>query len=84
MASHIGRRKFLDTLLSGAAAWPVAARAQQPERMRLIGTLMPYAANDPQAQARNAAFLQRLQRWRQADVARTFNLSQATISRLQG
>jgi len=35
--------------------------AQQRERMRRIGVLMPYAANDPQAQARNAAFLQGLQ-----------------------
>jgi hypothetical protein len=39
----------------------VAARAQQPERMRPIGVLMPLSADDPIAQARNAAFLQGLQ-----------------------
>jgi len=60
MASYIRRRKFLATL-GGAAAWPLAACAQQRERMRRIGLLMPYVANDPQAQMRNAAFLQGLQ-----------------------
>jgi putative ABC transport system substrate-binding protein len=60
MASHIGRRKFLATL-GGAAAWPLAAHAQRPERMRRIGVLMPYVGNNPQAQIRNAAFLQGLQ-----------------------
>ena len=42
-------------------AWPLAARAQQPERMRRIGVLMSLAADDPEAQARIAAFLQGLQ-----------------------
>src|SRR5262245_18260363 len=59
MASHIGRRKFLATL-GGAAAWPVAVRAQQGERMRRIGVLMSYAADDPAGQARLLAFAQEL------------------------
>ena len=59
MASHIGRRKFLATL-GGAAAWPLAARAQQRERMRRIGVFMPGVADDPENEARNAAFLQGL------------------------
>src|SRR5215470_4217163 len=54
------RRHFI-TLLGGAAAWPIAARAQQPERMRRIGVLMNTAAEDPEGQARIAAFHQGLQ-----------------------
>ena len=74
------RREFIALL--GAAAWPVAAPAQQRERMRHIGVLMHLAADDPQAQSRLNAFVQGLQetgwtvgrnitmdvRWAAADV----------------
>jgi putative tryptophan/tyrosine transport system substrate-binding protein len=53
------RRDFI-TLLGGAAAWPVAARAQQGERMRRIGVLVA-VADDPEGQTRIAAFLRGLQ-----------------------
>ena len=55
------RREFI-TLLSGAAVWPLAARAQQPERMRLIGVLMGYDESDSEAQAQIAAFRDGLQK----------------------
>ena len=44
MASYIGRRKFLATLLGGAASWPLAARAQQPGKLPRIGILSPAAS----------------------------------------
>jgi putative tryptophan/tyrosine transport system substrate-binding protein len=55
------RREFITLLGGTAAAWPLAARAQQGERMRRIGVLEGAAADDPVAQARHAAFLQGLQ-----------------------
>src|SRR6478735_4086907 len=55
------RREFI-TLIGGAVTWPLGARAQQPERTRRIGVLMPYPNKDnPEAQARIRAFLQELQ-----------------------
>jgi len=62
MASHIERRKFLATL-GGAAAWPLAARAQQGDRVRPLAAVMGgrNADTDPEGRAWFSAFRQGLQ-----------------------
>jgi putative tryptophan/tyrosine transport system substrate-binding protein len=55
----IGRREFI-TGLGSTAAWPVVTRAQQGERVRRIGVLMPGDENDPELMSRLSAFTQAL------------------------
>jgi putative tryptophan/tyrosine transport system substrate-binding protein len=54
------RREFIKGLAGTAVAWPLMAHAQQGERVRVIGVLLPAAADDPVFQARLAAFYQEL------------------------
>ena len=65
------KREFI-TLLGGAAAWPLAARAQQREQVRKIGVLMNFPSGDEEGQARVTAFAQALQKlgWTEGKDAR--------------
>jgi putative ABC transport system substrate-binding protein len=56
------RREFITAIAGSAVAWPLAARAQQPDKMRRIGVLMQFSADDPEGQRMVAALQQALQR----------------------
>ena len=95
MAIHIRRRKFIVTLGS-AVAWPIAARAQQPGRIRKVAMLMIFPEADPTAQPRVAVFrrtlhelgwkeeenLQIVYRWNAGD-AQHVNVLAAELAKLQ-
>ena len=85
MASHIGRRKFLATLGGAAAAWPLAARAQQFDRnTRRVSVLTAFAENDRDAQANMTAFRQALEKLGWGAHAPRLSGPQRTASTIAG
>jgi ABC-type uncharacterized transport system substrate-binding protein len=86
MASHIERRKFLAALGGAAIAWPLAARAQQAERVRRIGVLIGTLENDPEASLRVGEFRQALAKlgWSEGrNVAIEFRFSAGDPNRMR-
>jgi putative ABC transport system substrate-binding protein len=61
------RREFVALLVGATTTWPLAARAQQTDRVRRIGVLMGWPESDPEAQSERAAFVQELQKLGWAD-----------------
>src|SRR5262252_9897697 len=94
MTVFIGRREFITLLGGAAAAWPLAAHAQQSGRTRRIGVLMGLTESDPEAQSRIAAFRKTLQDlgwtegrnirtdyyWAAGDIDRTHALAKELVS----
>jgi hypothetical protein len=67
----LNRRDFISRLAVTASAWPLVARAQQAAKMRRIGVLTPFSANDPEAKARVDALALALQQLGWTDGEKT-------------
>ena len=83
--SSIKRRDFIVLLGGAAAAWPLAARAQQLDRVRRVGVLMGHAESDPQAQSEITAFRQGLQKlgWTGRNIRIAYRYGDGEVSRMR-
>ena len=84
MAIHIRRRDFIALLGGAAAAWPLAARAQQTERVRRVAFLHGLPEGDPEARARVTAFRQELETlgWKEGRNIEIVGLDGSPLQRL--
>src|SRR4051812_9171726 len=81
----MGRREFI-TLLSGATAWPVGARAQKTDRIRRVGLITNFSERDPEVQTRVTAFRNALHEhgWVEGVTLRLdYRYSEGDVDRLQ-
>jgi len=79
------RRDFIKRVAGSAVAWPIVARAQQPDRMRRIGVLMGPAESDPQGQSEMTAFRQGLQvlGWTGRNVRVAYRWADGDVNRMR-
>ena len=86
LGATVRRREFITVFGGAAATWPLAVRAQQPERSRRVGLLLGYSEGDAEGQASAAAFRQKLQElgWTETEISGSIRVGLAPIPTRRG